>query len=305
MIMDDDAPPRVRIGVCVLPERPWAQSADLWRRIEGLGADHAWTYDHLVWGGLPDSPWHSTMPTLAAAATVTERMGLGTFVASPNFRHPALLAKDAVTLDDLTGGRFLLGLGAGGDLDSGLLGTSPPRAERTRRFAEFTGLLDRLLTEDHTRHDGEFYTVTGARLLPGCVQQPRVPFLVAANGPRGMRVAATRGESWVTTGPQRGPAPGRADDVHTQLEQWWEGVAGLTARLTEVEAAVRPPGHAPLGRVLSLDAAGPAALSDAGFAREQVARAGELGFTDVIVHWPRAADPYRGSEAALEQLLAG
>ena len=62
----------VRIGVCLLPERPWREAADLWRRVEDLGAAHAWTYDHLVWGGLPDSDWYSTMPTLAAAASVTE-----------------------------------------------------------------------------------------------------------------------------------------------------------------------------------------------------------------------------------------
>ncbi|WP_022917806.1 LLM class flavin-dependent oxidoreductase [Ruania albidiflava] len=295
----------VRIGVCLLPERPWREAADLWRRVEDLGAVHAWTYDHLVWGGLPDSPWYATMPTLAAAALVTERIGLGTFVASPNFRHPALLAKDAVTLDDLSDGRLLLGLGAGGDLDSRLLGVEHTRAERTRRFAEMVTLTDQLLTADRVDHEGEFFAAQGARALPRCVQRPRVPFVIAANGPRAMALAASHGQGWLTTGPSAGPAPTGAEDpsaARAQVATWWRGVADLAKRMDTAEAA-RGEAHPPLRRYLSVDAAGPAALSSRTFAEEQVGRAAELGFTDVVVHWPRAEAPYRGSVAVLEHLL--
>ncbi|HLS65211.1 MAG TPA: LLM class flavin-dependent oxidoreductase [Ruania sp.] len=295
----------VRIGVCLLPELPWRESADQWRRVEDLGAAHAWTYDHLVWGGLPDSTWYATMPTLAAAAMVTERIGLGTFVTSPNFRHPALLAKDAVTLDDLSGGRLLLGLGAGGDLDAALLGTTFSRGQRSRRFAEMVELTDRLLTEDRVDHEGEFFTTEGARGLPGCVQRPRVPFVIAANGPRAMALAASYGQGWLTTGPSAGPAPADTGDAATAEEQvtsWWRGVADLAEQMDAAEAA-RGAGHTPLRRYLSVDAAGPAALSSRTFAEEQVGRAAELGFTDVVVHWPRPEPPYRGSVAVLEHLL--
>lgn len=283
----------VRIGVCILPEHPWQRAADLWRHVEELGAAHAWTYDHLVWAGLPDAPWYSAVPTLAAAAACTERIGLGTFVASPNFRHPALLAKDAVTLDDISGGRLLLGLGAGGDLDSRLLGAEHSRAERSRRFAELVPLLDRLLTEDRVVHEGEFFTTRGARGRPGSVQQPRVPFVIAANGPKAMALAASYGQGWVTTGPPAGES----------VEAWWQGVADRAERMDRLEAESGPD-HEPLRRYLALDAGGPEVL-DLGLAgaREQVARAGELGFTDVVVHWPREEPPYRGSVAVLEGLL--
>lgn len=293
-----------RIGVCLLPEYPWEEAAEKWRRIEALGAAHGWTYDHITWGGLPDSPWRSTFPFLTAAALTTTSLPLGTFVATPNFRHPALLAKDVVTLDEISGGRVLLGLGAGGNTDAHILGASHTRGERTRRFAEFVPLLDRLLTEDTIDHEGEFYTVNNARGLPGCARQPRAPFLVAANGPLSMRVAAAWGEGWVTTGPQTGPAPELSGDPQAQLEAWWGEVGALARKLTEVEAEYRRPGAAPLARYLSLDAGGPPALTSAAFAREQIARAGELGFTDVIVHWPRPEPPYQGTEAALEELFS-
>ena len=56
---------RIGVGVCILPERPWREASELWRQAEDLGFDHAWTYDHLTWGGLPNSPWYAAFPTLA------------------------------------------------------------------------------------------------------------------------------------------------------------------------------------------------------------------------------------------------
>lgn len=299
-----NAPIRPRIGVCLLPEDPWGEAAEKWRRIEDLGADHGWTYDHLIWGGLPDSPWRSTFPFLTAAAMVTSTLPLGTFVASPNFRHPALLAKDLVTLDDISGGRAILGMGAGGNTDANLLGADYTRGERTRRFEEFVPLLDRLLTEDSVTHDGEFYSVQGARGRPQCVQQPHAPFVIAANGPRAMRLAARYGQGWVTTGPQTSPAPELEGDPGVQRERWWTGVEEYAAAMHEIEANERPQGVPRLARYLSLDAGGPPTLTSPAYAQEQIARAGELGFTDVIIHWPRPNSPYRGTEATLAAIFS-
>ncbi len=297
----------MRYGICILPEYPWSHAESLWRRAEDLGFDHAWTYDHLVWGGLPNSPWHSTVATLTAAAMVTKRITLGTFVASPNFRHPVTFMRDAITLDDISRGRLLLGLGAGGDLDSGILGAELTRGQRTRRFAEFVDLLDQTLREDHVTHTGEFFEAVDARNAPGSVQQPRVPFVVAANGPRSMALAARQGHGWLTTGPTKGPSGVDASGNKAQaVERWWSGVAELAEAFGDIEVKATESGDqatpAPLDRHLSLDACGVPALTSAGFFAEQAGRAADLGFTDVITHWPRPTDPYRVDLAVLEQI---
>jgi alkanesulfonate monooxygenase SsuD/methylene tetrahydromethanopterin reductase-like flavin-dependent oxidoreductase (luciferase family) len=103
----------VRVGVLILPEQRWELAAERWRRAEALGFDHAWTYDHVVWDCLADSPWFGAVPTLAAAGLVTERIRLETLVASPNFCHPVPFARELMTLDDMTGGRLTVEIGAG------------------------------------------------------------------------------------------------------------------------------------------------------------------------------------------------
>lgn len=95
----------MRHGIVLLTDLPWREARPRWEAAEALGFDHAWTYDHLIWSGLPESPWTGAFPTLAAAAAVTERIGLGTFVASPNYRHPYVLLRDAVGLADISGDR--------------------------------------------------------------------------------------------------------------------------------------------------------------------------------------------------------
>lgn len=276
----------MRHGISILPDLPWREAAPRWRAAEVLGFSHAWVYDHLVWGGLPDSTWFPAVPTLAAAAGVTSTIRLGTFVTSPNFRHPYVFARDVLALDDLSQGRFLCGLGTGGDLDSTILGESHPLRARVDRFHEYVPLLDRLLREDHVDHDGQWYAVRDARTLPAPVRD-RVPFVVAANGPRSLRLAASHGDAWVTTG-----------NGGDSLEQWWAGVAALAQRFTDTD------GSQGKDRYLLLDASPRFSLESVDLYEEMTGRAGELGFTDTITHWPRSEDPYAGSEAVLEQVAS-
>ena len=288
----------MRIGIVLLPQDRWALARRRWQRAEEYGFDHAWTYDHLAWRTLADEPWFATIPLLAAAAVVTERITLGTWVASPNFRHPVPFAKEIMSLDDLADGRLLLGVGAGGGgFDAGVLGEAPTPAERTARFAEFVDLLDALLTAPVTEWVGEHYEAHGARMRPGCVQTPRVPFVVAANGPKAMRVAARHGQGWATVGPalDEGLSPAEA------VEQWWARMVGLVERF---EAAARAAGRDPSGidRYLNLDAGPVYSLDSVAALTEGVERAAALGFTDVVVHWPRADGIYAGREAVLEEV---
>src|SRR5262249_21154738 len=182
-------------------------------------------YDHLAWRSLRDTTWFGAIPTLTAASGVTERIRLGPLVASPNFRHPVPFAKELISLDDVSGGRLVLGIGSGGiGWDATILGQDPwsPR-ERADRFAEFVDLTDRLLRAPVNSYQGRFYSADEARTYPGCVQQPRTPFAIGATGPRGMALAARLGETWVTTGDREsgqslGPDAG-ATAVRSQMDR--------------------------------------------------------------------------------------
>ncbi len=273
----------MRTDVVILPDGDWPQLRSRWREAEALGFTTGWTYDHLSWRTLRDGPWLGSVPLLAAAAEATERMRLGTLVTSPNFRHPAVLAKDAMTLDRISGGRFTLGIGAGGTgYDADAVGLPPlAPAQRATRFAEFAEALDLLLREPAAEHRGEFFTAVASRTYPGCVQQPRVPFTVAAAGPKAMRVAAVWGDTWVTYGPAAGA---------TSADEWFTGVGEQVERLAEVCRSVgREPSSLRRLALIGLEA---------GYLqgtvvrwRDTAARLADLGFTDVAVHWPRPADP--------------
>lgn len=284
----------MRFGIVILPEYRWSVAAPLWRTAESLGFHHLWTYDHLAWRSLADGPWFGTVPTLTAAATVTEQARLGTFVASPNFRHPVSFARELLSLDDVSGGRFTLGVGSGGTgWDATVLGGEVlPPAARFARLREFVELLDLLLTEDHVTYRGEYFTAVDARTQPGCLQRPRLPFVIAANGPKAMRLTAKHGSGWATTG--------RGEDT---LEGWWRGLKELSEKFSDTLAkADRDP--ASVDRYLQLDAGPVFSLSSAEAFADAVGRAGELGFTDLVTHWPRPEDWYAGREEVLFQVAA-
>ena len=284
----------MRCGIVILPEFPWAQARTYWQQAEHYGFDHAWTYDHLSWRTLADGPWHATVPTLTAAALATSTIRIGTFVASPNYRHPVPLAKELMTLDDISDGRLIAGLGAGGTgFDASVLGDPALQpGSRAARFGEFVSFLDELLTNPVTNRDGDHYSALEARMIPGCAQRPRVPFVIAANGPKGMAIAARHGAGWVTTGP---PAPAEGPD----LGAWWNSVASLSRRFDDV-LDTHNRDRTTVDRYLSLDSSGVSSLSSLEYFRDCVGRSQDLGFTDVIIHWPRPSEPYAADPAVLE-----
>lgn len=286
----------MRLGIVILPQQPWAEARPIWQRAEKLGFDHAWTYDHLSWRSLAAEPWGATLPTLTAAAVATSRIRLGTFVSSPNFRHPAPFAKELATLDDIAAGRFILGVGSGGTgFDASTLGQDllSPR-QRFDRFAEFVAQLDTLLRfEDATgpiSMTGDWFTTHEARMVGNPAQTPRMPFVVAANGPKALALAAKYGQGWVSTGAEGATG-----------EDWWASVAALSERL---DAAALAAGRDPLtiDRYLSLDSGGTYSLSSMKVFEQQVERAAALGFTDVVSHWPRKEGIYAGNTDVLDEL---
>ena len=283
----------MRVGVVLLPQFRWPEARARWKSLEDRGFAHGWTYDHLAWRELADQRWYGTIPTLTAAATATERLRLGTWVTSPNFRHPVTLAKDLMTLDDISGGRVLAGIGAGGiGWDATVLGGQVlPPGIRVERLAEFVTLLDLLLRQAETSWQGTFFTADRARMVPAG-SRSRIPLIVAANGPRAIGVGAARGDAWATTGPE-------AADL--TLDQWWDAVAGSARRF---EAAAVTLGRDPGGmdRYLNLDSAPVLSISSRDAFTDAAGRAALLGFTDVLVHWPRPDGIYAGDEAVLDRI---
>ncbi|XHM68258.1 LLM class flavin-dependent oxidoreductase [Streptomyces nigra] len=289
----------LRLSTVILPYRRWSEGGrEAWQRAEQLGFHAAYTYDHLSWRSFRDGPWFGAVPTLTAAAAVTDRLRLGTLVTSPNFRHPVTLAKELISLDDISGGRITLGIGAGGTgFDATALGQDPwtPR-ERADRFTEFVGLLDRLLTEDSVSYRGEFYSAHEARNIPGCVQRPRLPFAVAATGPRGLRLAARYGQAWVTTGDPKLYENGTS-------EQSVQAIRGQIEKLGDTCAeAGREPGS--LDKVLltgfTPDRARPLESLDAFV--DFAGRHQELGFTEIVVHWPIPDSDFAADVKVFEQI---
>ena len=285
----------MRHGIVILPQEDWPEAARRWRLADEYGFDHAWTYDHLSWRGLAGERWHAAVPTLTAAAMVTERIGLGLFVASPNFRHPVPFAKEVATLDDISRGRVMLGVGSGGTgFDAFVLGQVEltPR-ERHSRYLEFVEALDVLLRFEEPdsggiSFTGEWFTARDARMVGRPVSAPRMPLLLAGNGPRAIRYAAERGDGWITTG-------GNEEDA----ESWWSGVAELVRRFDD---ALESAGRSGIPRFLSLDDELRYSLASAAAYEDAVGRAETLGFTDVVAHWPRPGGIYAGDESVLEEI---
>ncbi|MEC4015797.1 LLM class flavin-dependent oxidoreductase [Streptomyces sp. H27-D2] len=292
----------MRLSTVILPIYRWNEGREVWRRAEELGFGTAYTYDHLSWRTFRDGPWFGAVPTLTAAATVTERMRLGTLVTSPNFRHPVTLAKELISLDDISGGRVTLGIGAGG---SGFDATALSRAgdeawtprERADRLAEFLPLLDRLLTEDGVdgvSHDGEFYSAYEARNIPGCVQRPRLPFAVAATGPRGIKLAARHGQAWVTTG----------DPKLFETGTPAQSLEAIRGQITRVGAACEAIGRdtAELDKVLLTGFTPDRPLDSFDAFVDFAGKHAEAGITEIVLHWPIEDSFFASDEKIFEQI---
>ncbi len=289
----------LRLGVLILPEHRLPGLAEKWSRAEGLGFGHAWTYDHIAWRELRDSAWFAAVPTLAAAAMVTSTIRLGTLVASPSFRHPVPFARELLTLDHIAGGRLTVGVGAGAQgWDESVLGQKPwSMPERLDRFAEFVDLLDRLLTTRAVSFEGRFYSAREARTHPGCVQQPRVPFAIAATGPKSMRVAAKHASIWVTNGERAYQGPPLPPD---------QGATVVARQLRLFEQACEAEGRDPAA-IDKLVLTGPrldSGLESAATFRTVVEAYAAVGITDLVVPWPRHEPPYAGNESILDQIAA-
>jgi F420-dependent oxidoreductase-like protein len=235
------------------------------RLAEEAGFDGAWVFDHFkpLYGD-PSGPCLEGWSLLAALARDTERLRLGALVTGVTYRHPSVLAAQAVTVDHLSGGRLELGLGAAWfEQEHRELGIDfPGAAERAARLEEAAIVLKKLMTEDGANFAGRHYRLNGARYNPKPLQRPHPPLWIGANGER-----------------RTLPIAGRLADV-------WHGsgsVASLARKAGIVREAARAAGRDPDEVTL----ASWLSISEPFEEVTERARAlQDLGFGYLVVSWP-------------------
>ena len=251
----------------------WPQVRTFGQHAEAVGLDSLWVCDHLL-SGPPDEGIHEGWTILAALAASTRRVELGQLVTCTSFRHPALLAKMATTADAVSGGRLILGLGAGW-YDPEYQAFGYPTDHRASRFGEAIAIIGPLLRGETVTLAGRWYQVRDAVLRPP-PDRP-IPILVAAKGRRMLRLTARSADAWNTAW------FGLPDDL-------------LRRRLAELHAALEAEGRDPatLRRTVGMEVWDPDTTRPAqdlgeavGGSVDELARAIDaherLGFDDLIV----------------------
>jgi alkanesulfonate monooxygenase SsuD/methylene tetrahydromethanopterin reductase-like flavin-dependent oxidoreductase (luciferase family) len=197
----DDARRRpLKVGV-QLPEVErevrWPEVLDMARAAEDAGFDSIWVGDHLIFRYAdrpPRGPWESwTM--LAALAAVTTRVELGPLVAATSFHQPQMLAKKAATIDEISGGRLILGLGAGWN-EAEYRAYGFPYDHRVSRFEEAFTIIRTLLREGAIDFDGRFYQARDCELLPRGPRAGGPPLMVGSIGERMLQITAPHVDLW-------------------------------------------------------------------------------------------------------------
>jgi alkanesulfonate monooxygenase SsuD/methylene tetrahydromethanopterin reductase-like flavin-dependent oxidoreductase (luciferase family) len=190
----------MKVGV-QLPEveyvARWPEMRAMATRAEAIGLDSIWLGDHLLYRGdrlPPRGPWEAwTM--LAAIAAVTERVELGPLVAAASFHNPAMIAKKAATLDEISGGRLILGLGAGWN-EAEYRAYGFPFDHRVSRFEEAFTIIRTLLREGRCDFHGAYYDLDDCELLPRGPRPDGPPLMIGSEGPRMMAISLPHVQQW-------------------------------------------------------------------------------------------------------------
>ncbi len=285
---------RISFGIMLGPFPPWKQIVAWAKLVEGLGFDKLWLPDHFVNPDDKDMPWFDCWCTLAALATHTQKITLGTLVSSMTLRNPAVLAHMALAMDHISSGRFEFGVGAAGSRKCHEM-TGTPRwepKERSERYREFVEILHHMLNYEVTTYDGKYYIIQGAVMHPQFVSKPHPVFSLAAHGPKALRLAATYGDAWNTLGPLTEMTPQQSS-------------AEIKKNYTMLRQYAREAGHDPdrFGRTLMFGwtCERPFASMDAFY--DVIGRYSEAGINDFCFIYAPGIDLWRDQSIISEDLL--
>lgn len=262
-------------GVYLVPRDP-SHDRDLALRMEDTAFDTAWIGDTLGDWRDRSAPLLDAWVTLGALASETEDLELGMLVTNLAWRDPVQVARFAMTVDQLSNGRFVLGLGCGQVDDQLMAGAdvhAMPAKERVDRLEEGAEVIDRLLRQDTSDFAGRFTQYSNAAMAPGCVQQPRLPLVLAGNGPRITKMAARMADTW------------NAWIDITDVDEFHRGIGERCAMLDDYLAEI---GREPASLTRSLLAFDEAfdAWSDPSAVPRLVEQFTPLGFTEFIFYPP-------------------
>ncbi|TMB87527.1 MAG: TIGR03560 family F420-dependent LLM class oxidoreductase [Chloroflexi bacterium] len=234
----------------------------VWKLADDAGFDHVWDFDHLasIGAGGPDRPIYEGWALQAAMAEATKQVRIGCMVTGNTYRNPALLAKVAVTVDHLSGGRLEFGIGAAwSEIEHSMYGIEG-LDHRVGRLSESLRIIKSLWTEDRTNFDGRYYQMKDAIANPKPIQKPHPPIWIGASGETTIRLVARYADVWNTGAAEID----KGTEVITRLD---EACGDIGRDPSEVRRSIQ----------LSWDGADRSRLL------EQSARYFELGFTEQVL----------------------
>jgi alkanesulfonate monooxygenase SsuD/methylene tetrahydromethanopterin reductase-like flavin-dependent oxidoreductase (luciferase family) len=269
------------IGLKLSRGAPIESFRKVWHIADDAGFDHCWAFDHLATTG--SDGVHMTLyegwTLLAAMAEATTQVRIGLLVTGMIYRHPALLAKQAVTVDHLADGRLEFGIGAGwAALEHEMFDIGSPD-HQVGRLSEGLQLIKRLWTQERSTLDGRYYRLRDAVANPKPIQRPHPPIWIGASGPMMIRLAARHADVWNWAG---------------------EGLEDARAAGEELNAACRLLGRDP--QAIRWSAQFGFDGEDPGAMIEELRRWHAAGFTELVVSCS-GPDPVRAARVAAEKIL--
>ncbi|HVH63342.1 MAG TPA: TIGR03560 family F420-dependent LLM class oxidoreductase [Candidatus Dormibacteraeota bacterium] len=206
----------------------------VWRIADEGGFDHVWDFDHLasIGGGGPDRPIYEGWALQAAMAEATKRVRIGCLVTGNTYRDPIVLAKMAVTVDHLSGGRLEFGIGAAwAEVEHRMYGIEG-LDHRVGRLSESLRIIKSLFTEERTNFEGRYYHYTDAIANPKPIQQPHPPFWIGGQGEMVLRLIARHADVWNLSGGDR-------DQVKAHLSRFEKACAEVGRDPSSVRLSVQ------------------------------------------------------------------